>query len=371
MSPHALALFALVHNDEEVPMALFYAHSSSAGNPPPEGWQLLADHLCGVARLARKLADETGMEKFGLSEAAYAAGLLHDLGKYQQEFQSYLQASAKKERHSRVPHAPLGAASAFALTGLANGLAIAGHHQGLPDMAALRRYGKEWDAKTNQIWESAIEDCPELNRLQRLQFPEELAKDPLCSDVFIRMLFSCLVDADWCDTNAWKEGCYPYEYRPLALEASSRFVALDEHVRAKSIAGEVNAIRREVHANCVRAGRHPQGFFTLTVPTGGGKTLASLAFALTHCNLHQNNGGARRIIYVIPYLNILEQTANVFYEALGIPADGRVVFEHHSLAYVGRAESNGGSKAVDSAAETEMESPVARRMEENWKHLSF
>jgi CRISPR-associated endonuclease/helicase Cas3 len=312
-------------------------------------------------------ATNESAEREGFELLARYAGLLHDVGKYQQEFQSYLRASAKKEPHPKVPHAPFGAASALASVGLPNAFVIAGHHQGLPDTAALRRYRLQWKSEKDRIWESATKNCAELKTIQPPVLPAELAKDPLRSDVLIRMLFSCLVDADWCDTNAWKEGRYPYDYRPLPLSPSSRFATLEEHVRAKPTEGQVNAIRRQVYANCIRAGREDPGFYTLTVPTGGGKTLASLAFALTHCAVHENARGPRRIIYVIPYLNILEQTANVLYEALHLAADGRVLFEHHSLAYVGRPRNEESSVPSESVAETEPESPIAARMEENWE----
>jgi CRISPR-associated endonuclease/helicase Cas3 len=357
---------------------VYFAHSGEGRDHPNDRWQPLALHLREVARLAEHFAKEavltlrTGTDD-GLEEpesfvaAARCAGFLHDLGKYQAEWQEYLRSVGNGVPHRKIPHAPAGAAKAISvLGGYAHGFVPAGHHQGLPAPQVLKRYCDEWKAVTDTIWSEAIKDTPELEALRPLRLPDSVAKNPLRADVFIRMLFSCLVDADWSDTNAWKSGEYPYCHNPMPLLPSERIEALKSYVAAKPTAGEVNAIRAQVFQNCLTAAERSPGFFTLTVPTGGGKTLASLAHALKHCAVQEKAQGPRRIVYVIPYLNIIEQTANVFYEALGVRRGDGVILEHHSLAYSDRPNrnpehANGGEKNV------ETENPIVRRMEENWE----
>lgn len=357
---------------------LYFAHTCKGHPQPDDRWQLLAVHLREVARLAEHFAkeaaavlsaadDEYLKEQQCFAAAAQQAGLLHDVGKYQAGFQDYLRAVARDLPHRKVPHAPTGAAKAIsALGAIAHGFVPAGHHQGLPAPQVLKRYCDECGAVADGIWPDATEDCPELKALRSLMLPDAIAKDALRADVFIRILFSCLVDADWCDTNAWAEVEYPYCHAPIPLLSNERLEILKSYVAAKPRTGGINAIRAKVFQNCLTAAEEARGFFTLTVPTGGGKTLASLAFALKHCAANEQARGPRRIIYVIPYLNILEQTANVFYEALGITPADRVILEHHSLAYSDRPTRD-PRHANGNEQDTETENPVARRMEENWE----
>jgi CRISPR-associated endonuclease/helicase Cas3 len=354
----------------------YFAHTCDGHPEPDDRWQPLALHLREVARMARLFAEgarpaheteaqQSAEEERVFAASAYCAGLLHDLGKYQVGFQEYLRFCARGLPHVKVPHAPLGAAKGIGKLGMAHGFVPAGHHQGIPNQETLRRYSREWSEKAESLWSTAAEDCAELQMLGSLKLPDSIAKEPLRADVFIRMLFSCLVDADWCDTNAWKNGGYPFQYDPKPLAPNHKFEALKHHVGAKPKAGEINSLREGVFQNCATAAERSPGFFTLTVPTGGGKTLASLAFALKHCTTHEQSGGARRIIYVIPYLNILEQTANEFYEALSVaPGDGTIL-EHHSLAYQDRPEPKRRPSDTEKDG-AEPESPMARRMEENW-----
>lgn len=354
----------------------FFAHTCEGHRQPDERWQPLALHLQGVARLAKDFADATLptprsaendlLEQQVFIKAARDAGLLHDVGKYQAGFQDYLKAVAQDLPHRKVPHAPTGAVKAIsALGGIAYGFVPAGHHQGLPNLQVLRRYQNECAPIADAIWPEAIKDCPELMSIVPLRLPDTLATNPLRADVFIRMLFSCLVDADWCDTNAWAKDEYPYAYAPPALQPNVRLETLLSYIAAKPKDGDVNSIRTQVLENCLIAAERQTGFFSLTVPTGGGKTLASLALALKHCAVHDQSRGPRRIIYVIPYLNILEQTANVFYEALGSARSDGTILEHHSLAYADRPARK-PQHADGDEQNSETENPIERRMAENW-----
>lgn len=357
----------------------FFAHTHRDEPQPGSKWQELSCHLQRVTELAESFAAETAPiadvadiiryeESMCFRSAVRAAALLHDYGKYQADFQSYLNAVASGHAHRKIPHAPVGAAKAFRDFGIVHGFAPAGHHQGLPDRSTLNRYLKEWGAVAARIEPDANVDCIALKSFSASKLPGSLTGDFLRVDVFVRMLFSCLVDADWCDTNAWKESQSAHIYEPVPLEPVNRLADLERHLQGKIKEGPVNAIRRRVQENCQQAAQLRPGFFSLTVPTGGGKTLASLAFALRHCAAHEAQIGPRRIIYVIPFLNVIEQTAKEFYEVLGVqPGDG-IVLEHHSLAYADRPQSGevDGQPRTNSTDE-EDENPIARRMEENWE----
>lgn len=296
----------------------------------------LEDHLRAVAERARRSS-----ELVGAGDWAYLAGLWHDLGKYRPGFQAYLRAAnAVEDAHQEqdksargVEHSAAGAMHAVERMGMAGRIlayCIAGHHAGLAD----------WNSAT--AGDSAL--AKRLVRLDQLEevkaqpVPREIADSAkatsrpaqdewLGTSLWIRMLFSSLVDADFLDTEAFmnsaqaaRRGRYP----GLA-ELAAEFERFMEGKRVER-AGEssVNVARREVLAACERAAELSPGLFSLTVPTGGGKTLSSMAFALRHALRH----GKRRVIYVIPYLSIIEQTADVFREAFGSLSDA--VLEHHS-----------------------------------------
>ncbi|MGH8629281.1 MAG: CRISPR-associated endonuclease Cas3'', partial [Burkholderiales bacterium] len=299
----------------------------------------LEDHLRKVGRRAQESA-----QVFGAGDWAYLAGLWHDLGKYRAGFQAYLLAAndlpaedAHQEREGRtagrVEHSAAGAIHAVDRMGTAGRMlayCIAGHHAGLADWisaqagdsALSKRLGRR-----EQLEEVNGQPVPQ-DILEATKPASRPAQDGwLGTSLWIRMLFSSLVDADFLDTESFmnpaqatRRGRYP-ELGALAIEFE-RFMA---DKRGKRV-GEppVNAARREVLAACERAADWPPGFFSLTVPTGGGKTLSSMAFALRHALAH----GKRRVIYVIPYLSIIEQTGEVFRRALGTLADA--VLEHHS-----------------------------------------
>jgi CRISPR-associated endonuclease/helicase Cas3 len=330
----------------------FYAHSGDRDNF--SDWQLLNDHLIGVARLARSMAQGARPSDAALDDAAYAAGLLHDLGKYRPEFQ--LMIRGLQPRNEKTYHKQAGAAKAADTVNLPVSFAIAGHHGGIPDTAGLK--GAVTDpsgrAVAAAIWDKAVLDCPDLAAISS----GGLRLKGLDADLITRLIFSCLVDADWTDTGEHERRVKGLPAEPLApdLQPAARLERVLDYIRrraeqCRADAPAIALLRQEVLDACLAAATNPPGLFSLTVPTGGGKTLSGLAFALKQAAAH----GLRRVIYVAPYLTILDQNARVIREALGVERDDPAVFEHHSLA-----EPPGDEDDNDTKRE------AAARRAENW-----
>jgi CRISPR-associated endonuclease/helicase Cas3 len=312
----------------------FYAHTKTGtdGNPAPESeWERLEDHLQDVAKLAGKFADA-----FGAKEWGQLAGLWHDLGKYSSEFQEYLK-SVTSEAHleekamvGKVDHSTAGAQhadSSIKPMGRLLAYLIAGHHTGLSDGIGSSESGSSLEARLKKSipnWSrapSAVSALPKLTKPPAFAFASGHA-----TGFFLRMLFSCLVDADFLSTEAFMDqGRASRRSKGLptidALEtALSRYLS-----QFGNPTTEVQKQRADILQACLASAERPAGLFSLTVPTGGGKTLSSLAFALKHARLHS----MERIIYVIPFTSIIEQNAKVFRDALAELGDD-VVLEHHS-----------------------------------------
>ena len=295
-------------------MTKFLAHTENATGVP----HLLSEHLQCVGTLARQFA-EAGNKQLG--EVAEWAGLLHDLGKYRVEFQEYLRGN----RHSshETHHAVYGAALAKSHNKWAMAFVIAAHHAGLHDLDELQELIKS--PKYN------AQDClPDLvakfeSEIGKLDFnftEPTFDKDKLRFEMFVRMLFSSLVDADFLDT----EQHFTMQPRPVQpLQPDELFTKLLAEKNSKPTAGELNQLRHQIFQQCVETAIKPPGFFSLTVPTGGGKTLSGMAFALAHAQQHS----LRRVIVVIPYLSIIEQNAAQYQRVLDPERKG-IVIEHHS-----------------------------------------
>lgn len=307
---------------------MIFAHSLP-GQPDMSRWEPLHHHLSRVGRLAGIFA-----EPFGASMAALAMGLLHDIGKCSDLYQSYIRRPIDKGGTKGPDHSSAGAKEAMAAYGplgrlLAYG--IAGHHSGLMDGEGHE--GGTLDSRRDKgvepyaAWRDHVVDLPCATDLARTLIPP--AVNPIAPGFemafFARMLFSCLVDADFLETErfyAMADG----RDAPMRGGTIGRhhLDAIRAHrTRYRRADTPVNVLRAQIldHANGKAA--LPPGLFTLTVPTGGGKTLTSLSFALEHALAHD----LRRIVYVIPFTSIIEQTADVFRQALGTPAD---ILEHHS-----------------------------------------
>ena len=292
------------------------------------------EHLQRVGELARAFGAEIGKET-----AAGLAGDFHDFGKYAERFQGVLRGT-----HQAVDHAMPAAAELYRRIGSlsAEGISIlesvAGHHNGLTSFRQMQ------DGLEDMLCDETWDDCPS-GKMPSLCGEEEFTqaeqaferdfpnytlpklKRKRCATggsvenmLDTRMLFSCLVDADYSVSASDDDPDYLNKHNRAPLDAAAMLKKLEEHcarIREGSTADAgINALRNEVYARCGEAAEQPMGLFTLTAPTGVGKTLAMLNFALRHCQLH----GLRRIIVVLPFLSIAEQTEkeylNIFPEIL-------------------------------------------------------
>ena len=290
-----------------------------------ERTQTLKDHLCGTAELAGYFAG-----RFGKADWGYACGMLHDSGKYSLAFQDKI----KNNSNRQVDHSTAGAKACFEKGGMYSFMSycIAGHHSGLPDYGISSDPG---NAPTLQGRKrKRIEDCGaykseiHIPEIKTLPFDPKHSPDPDFSlSVFIRMLYSCLVDADFLDTEYFmKEG---RTQRETGEEPSVLLEKLKKHVAGWLLNEDtetVNGRRTEILRHCFEWGHKERGIFQLTVPTGGGKTIASLAFALQHAVENQMDC----VIYVIPYTSIIEQNAAVFRKILG---EQNVLENHYNVDY--------------------------------------
>lgn len=263
-----------------------------------------------------------------MSEAAYWAGLLHDFGKYRDEFQQYLR--AQRDSSTETHHAVYGAALAYRQDWLGPAFAIAGHHAGLHDLHELQRLVEGTTYRTDERVPVLLERFErELGKVpKKIAEPPFAANNEHSAEFYIRMLFSALVDADFLDTEAHYTGAPRPSFELQAPELLQRLIAEKE---SKSSEGELNAIRNRIFQQCLDKAKTSPGFFSLTVPTGGGKTLAGMAFALAHAAQLQHN--LRRIVVVIPYLSIIEQNAAQYRRVLD-PENRGIVIEHHSAVNI-------------------------------------
>ena len=300
--------------------------------------QTAAEHLNGTAERCALFA-----APFGAEELGRLAGLSHDLGKYSMEFQRRL------DNGPKVDHATAGAFACWRMGQPLAAFAAAGHHGGLPDGGTQ---GDSPDAGTflgrmKRAERGGLPDCSPWTEEIALPSPAPppCGTEPLSQMFFTRMLFSCLTDADFLDTEAFMDGS-PRPEHPAPLD--DLWERLQRHISGWfPPQGELNSRRCAVLEQCIRMGKtQPPGLFTLTVPTGGGKTVASLAFALAQARARAR--GLRRIIYVIPYTSIIEQTAQEFRTILG----AENVLEHHSnAAYEIDAEATPKTVRLAQAAE--------------------
>lgn len=338
--------------------------------------QTLKQHLQGVARLSKQSA-----EKLGLSEAGELIGLLHDLGKYSQEFQQYIQSATgmidpdaddyvdAKGKKGKVDHSTAGAQAIWdelskqgqsqSITAQILALCIASHHSGLIDCIEATPKATVWDKFSGRmkkpedrahlqealskmdedirqrfrvLIESATLHTSVINTLVDINKKNQGSALTVSfkQGLLIRLLFSCLIDADRVDTADFES---PVAARKRLNGRYTAFSTLIDRLETKLASfkadTDVNKIRKQISDHCLqRAGSKP-GIFTLSVPTGGGKTLASLRFALNHAQTHE----LERIIYIIPFTSIIDQNAEEtrkILEPQGCGDEGNIVLEHHS-----------------------------------------
>jgi len=326
---------------------------------PQTKWEPLRHHLDAVGARARA----NGVAS-GIAALAEVAGRLHDIGKCSAAFQAYF--SGEKSEVRGPDHSTAGARAAVAHYGSVGRLlafGIAGHHSGLMDGVGDAARGRSLTTRLHadhaieayHTWRDHVGSLPDLAGLAMSREPVPNPDEPGFGLFFLtRMLFSCLIDADFIATEEF--------YAAAAGEKVERGAALrDDHLprirafmtRHRKTDTPVNRLRGEILDHAVGKAALAPGLFTLTVPTGGGKTLASLNFALDHAA----RKGLRRVIYVIPFTSIIEQTAQVFRDALG-PDCHDDILEHHSSFDWERGASN----------DDEGRSGLAklRRATENW-----
>ena len=292
----------------------YYAHVRESANSNKE-YQTVAQHLTGTAVLCRGFAAAFGAEADGK-----LAGLSHDIGKCTDAFQDRLLNDGPI-----VDHATAGAMACAMRGNPYVSACVAGHHGGLPDFGNMKTARKDDGTFYGRLLKGRDEQClgrygesgvtlppPTVSAAQKLA--------PLQASFWTRMLYSCLVDADFLDTEQFmngERGRGGYDDIPTLLARLQEYIEPWQQPKT-----ELNRLRCEILNTCIEAGSKPKGVYTLTVPTGGGKTVASLAFALRHAVEH----GMQRVIYVIPYTSIIDQNAQVFRDILG---SGNVL-EHHS-----------------------------------------
>lgn len=305
---------------------------------------MLSSHLNAVANMAREFA-----EPMGLGSVAYACGLLHDLGKYSNAFQNYLldALNGRTTQRGEVHHAWLGAqialnrlgekCSAFGFADIIANI-IASHHGGLTDMIAdserlmPSRIAGHANAHPEQVHD-VMDSSEVMDILAKIDWDvvkEELSgvKRQIGSNSFafhliVKFLFSCLVDADRCDAAGKNVSDPSPDWNEMGRLLDARLAAFAEI--PENLKTPLDKVRALISSQCYEQAVRNPGIFTLSVPTGGGKTLSSLRFAIRHAN----ENGFKRIVYVIPYLSIIDQTAHEFREIFGDRAD-EWLLEHHS-----------------------------------------
>ena len=295
----------------------------------------LAEHLRDVAKGSKQFA-----VAFGAADWARLAGLWHDLGKYRPAFQKHIRKSSgydteahiTGEYNSATRHASTGAVYAMKKLdrpGLILAYLIAGHHAGLPD------YDGD-EASGFSLCEILKDDKPLLKEALNEPIPEDILESstpeslslnsPKDLHFLIRMLFSCLVDADFLDTEKFmspEKASNRRASKPPA-ELLGPFNQYIDGLQNKPKT-ELNKLRSEILTTCRQKAQDKPGVFTMTVPTGGGKTLSSMAFALKHAIKYKKH----RVIYAIPYTSIIEQTADVFRKVFKTLGE-EILIEHHS-----------------------------------------
>jgi CRISPR-associated endonuclease/helicase Cas3 len=315
---------------------------------------LLKNHLVNTAKKASEFANE-----FGNNDWAELAGFLHDLGKYHPDWQKYIRKETgyfDEEAHiegyaNRPNHSQAGASLVFEKLKnhkVAKILAyvIGCHHSGLKDWTAeLENRFFEGDKLINDDLQK-IKTIEEAKQFLDILIPTStpvIYKNQMDKNsneqihLWIRMLFSCLVDADFLDTESYMQNEEKVRGDYLSIgKLKERF---DKYMSEKKSDSELNRKRNEILNQCRQKAKFEPGFFSLTVPTGGGKTLSSMAFALEHAIEHNK----KRIIVAIPYTSIIEQTAKVYKygadtdeEIERLKTEGKFLFgedqvlEHHS-----------------------------------------
>lgn len=326
---------------------MFYAHSENK----VQKCEPVIEHLNEVSKLCKEFASE-----WNCGPEGEIAGIFHDVGKYTYAFQEVLKGNLNK-----IDHATPGAAALlfqYGLDGLASAIAVQGHHDGLQSghfdslkMALSmkenrNKFGKAYSSTAfKELISILLGECKILPRKDY----KKSGYAGLCEQgrhipamMYVRMLFSALVDADYLATEAHFEGDemgMKYHEKAPVLNPDAAIKKLLDHKveleRCSKASAEINQLRKDLFDACYNAGEYSQGIFTLSAPTGAGKTLAMLGFALNHAKQEKK----KRIIIVLPFLNIIEQTARVYKAILCDGGNPNYILEDHSLRDLDDGES--------------------------------
>lgn len=310
---------------------MYYAHIREDGTT-----QTVQEHLSGTAARSAKFAAAFQEERRGA-----LLGMAHDIGKNSQAFQHRLNGGPK------VDHATAGAIECMKIGEPFAACCVAGHHGGLPnfgnrtDIAGeatfIGRVKKGPDGIPPYTWSGELET----------DIPMPPITDGFSQSFWVRMLYSCLVDADYLDTEDFMAPVSRTEYDSMP----ELLCRLNDYIKPWFPAkNQLNAYRCQILNQCLEAASSPRGIYSLTVPTGGGKTVASMAFALKHAV----ENGLERVIYVIPYTSIIEQNAKVFRDILG----EKNVIEHHCNTQFDDEEALSGRKRNQQLASENWDAPV-------------
>jgi CRISPR-associated endonuclease/helicase Cas3 len=308
----------------------------------------LSDHLTAVANLMVEFAGNSAYQ--GVFRIA---GLIHDLGKYQPAFQKYLKEGG---RRGSVPHASWGASLSKRYKHIEAAFAIDGHHKGLPDRGDLLTDLYEFEEPKHLEFNLIIAEFFKENKFNDVDFYySDIGLRGTDKEFFIRMLFSALTDADWLDTESHFNWDISEKRKSKVLDVLYLLNKIENDLRSKSKVGYLNVLRNKVRAYAISKAQSDTGFYSMILPTGMGKTLASVSWALHHAN-HNN---LKRIIIVLPFISIIDQTANELKRIFG----EEWVLEHHSN-FNEDEEAN-----KDIANETLVDDTYTKRLAtENWDY---
>ena len=308
---------------------MYYAHIRDDG-----AVQTVMEHLIGTAERCAAFASAFQEEKRG-----ELLGYTHDIGKCSEEFQRRLLGGPK------VDHATAGALECAKIREDLMACCVVGHHGGLPDFGNPRQDYPGAPTCIGRMKKGLSGGIPAYYWDERIPAPDKppAFQDRFTQSLWVRMLYSCLVDADYLDTEAFMSEKHQlrngYDPLPVLLDRLNTYV--QPWFPGKT---ELNRNRCNILRQCLDAASQPRGVYSLTVPTGGGKTVASLAFALKHAV----KNGMDRVIYVIPYTSIIEQNAAVFRRILG---ENNVVEHHSGILFDEEGETNRSNLSLRLAAE--------------------
>ncbi|MBP6871908.1 MAG: CRISPR-associated helicase Cas3' [Bacteroidales bacterium] len=323
-------------------MKNFIAHSKNGSGKE----HILTDHLEGVAAQL-----ENFLKYLPYKKIFKVTGLFHDFGKYQPAFQRYLREGGKR---GSVPHAAWGAALCKEYGQIEAAFAIDGHHKGLPDIGDLKTDLYQFSEPDNEIYRETKEVFYNQNALsdKDLQYSDTNLRGT-DKELFIRILFSALTDADWLDTERHFNNSISEIRRSKILDPDYLLGKIEKEILGKSKEGYINQLRNEVRNYAIGKAKSETGFYAMTLPTGMGKTLASLSWALHHAK----HNSLKRIVIALPYISIIDQTAKELKRIFG----EEWVLEHHSNFY----EDDEANLSI--ADESVKDEAYAKRLAtENW-----